>query len=177
MLHGNLTLSSDEMHKLNIKHKDWSEKISPETQKALTDTSNKIATLNFELEQSNGLDGVITKKQIDSLKKRTDDLFNETIEKIKQRTPEAQKAMAESFKADDGTLDKNEKKLMEFFNKSQDSQIKQVKGYQDKINQIYDKAAKEHRDVKQDEIKTIQDLTIKMGQVSLNNTAKIIKNF
>lgn len=171
-LHGNLTLSADEMHKLNIKHKDWSEKISPETQKALTDTSNKIANLNFELEQSNGLDGVITKKQIDSLKKRTDDLFNETIEKIKQRTPEAQKAMAESFKADDGTLDKNEKKLMEFFNKSQDSQIKQVKGYQDKINQIYDKAAKEHRDVKQDEIKTIQDLTIKMGKVSLNNTAK-----
>ena len=171
-LNGDISLTTDQMDKMNIKHKEWSDKISPETQKALTETSNKIANLNFELEHSNGLDGVITKGQIEGLKKRTDELFNETIEKIKARTPEAQKAMADSFKADDGTLDKNEKKLMEFFNKSQDKQIKEVKGYQDKINKIYATASKENRDLKQSEIKTIQDLTIKMGQVSLSNTVK-----
>lgn len=172
MLHGDYALTADEMDKMNIKHKEWSEKISPETQRALTDTSDKISKLNYELESSNGLDGVISKKQIDSLKKRTDDLFNETVQKIKKRSPETQKAMAEAFKADDGKLDENEKKLEQFFNQSQNKQIKEVKGYQKQINAIYDKAAKEHRDLKQDEIKTIQDLTIKMGQVNLNNTVK-----
>ena len=106
------------------------------------------------------------------MKKRTDELFNETIKKIKSKSPEVQKEMAEAFKADDGTLDKNEKKLMNFFNQSQNKQIKEVKEYQKQINSIYDKAAKEHRDLKQDEIKTIQDLTIKMGEVNLNNTVK-----
>lgn len=171
-LHGDIALSTEEMAKMNIKHKEWSDKISPETQKALTETSDKISKLNYELESSNGLDGVISKGQINSLKKRTDELFNETIKKIKSKSPEVQKEMAEAFKADDGTLDKNEKKLMDFFNQSQNKQIKEVKGYQKQINSIYDKAAKEHRDLKQDEIKTIQDLTIKMGQVNLNNTVK-----
>ena len=171
-LHGDIALSTEEMAKMNIKHKEWSDKISPETQKALTETSDKISKLNYELESSNGLDGVISKGQINSLKKRTDELFNETIKKIKSKSPEVQKEMAEAFKADDGTLDKNEKKLMDFFNQSQNKQIKEVKEYQKQINSIYDKAAKEHRDLKQDEIKTIQDLTIKMGQVNLNNTVK-----
>ena len=171
-LHGDIALSTEEMAKMNIKHKEWSDKISPETQKALTETSDKISKLNYELESSNGLDGVISKGQINSLKKRTDELFNETIKKIKSKSPEVQKEMAEAFKADDGTLDKNEKKLMDFFNQSQNKQIKEVKEYQKQINLIYDKAAKEHRDLKQDEIKTIQDLTIKMGQVNLNNTVK-----
>lgn len=171
-LHGDIVLSTEEMAKMNIKHKEWSDKISPETQKALTETSDKISKLNYELESSNGLDGVISKGQINSLKKRTDELFNETIKKIKSKSPEVQKEMAEAFKADDGTLDKNEKKLMDFFNQSQNKQIKEVKEYQKQINSIYDKAAKEHRDLKQDEIKTIQDLTIKMGEVNLNNTVK-----
>ena len=171
-LHGDIALSTEEMAKMNIKHKEWSDKISPETQKALTETSDKISKLNYELESSNGLDGVISKGQINSLKKRTDELFNETIKKIKSKSPEVQKEMAKAFKADDGTLDKNEKKLMDFFNQSQNKQIKEVKEYQKQINSIYDKAAKEHRDLKQDEIKTIQDLTIKMGQVNLNNTVK-----
>lgn len=171
-LHGDIALSTEEMAKMNIKHKEWSDKISPETQKALTETSDKISKLNYELESSNVLDGVISKGQINSLKKRTDELFNETIRKIKSKSPEVQKEMAEAFKADDGTLDKNEKKLMDFFNQSQNKQIKEVKEYQKQINSIYDKAAKEHRDLKQDEIKTIQDLTIKMGQVNLNNTVK-----
>ncbi|HAT4306272.1 TPA: phage tail tape measure protein [Clostridium perfringens] len=172
MLHGDYALTADEMDKMNIKHKEWSDKISPETQKALTETSDKIAKLNYELESTNGLDGVITKTQIDGLKKRTDDLFNETIEKIKQRAPETQKAMAEAFKADDGKLDENEKKLEEFFNQSQNKQIEEVKGYQKQINDIYAKAAEENRDLKQDEIQAIQDLTIKMGNVNLNNTVK-----
>lgn len=172
MLHGDYALTAEEMDKMNIKHKEWSDKISPETQKALTETSDKIAKLNYELESTNGLDGVITQTQIDGLKKRTDDLFNETVEKIKQKAPETQKAMAEAFKADDGKLDENEKKLEEFFNQSQNKQIAEVKEYQKQINDIYDKAAKEHRDLKQEEVQTIQDLTIKMGNVNLNNTVK-----
>ena len=89
-LHGDIALSTEEMAKMNIKHKEWSDKISPETQKALTETSDKISKLNYELESSNGLDGVISKGQINSLKKRTDELFNETIKKIKSKSPEVQ---------------------------------------------------------------------------------------
>ncbi|WP_251860390.1 phage tail tape measure protein [Clostridium sp. Marseille-Q2269] len=172
ILHGDIALSADQMDKMNIKHKEWSNKISPETQKALTETSNKIAEFNLELQHQNGLNGIITKEQINGLKKRTDKMFNETINKIKSNAPKVQKEIAESFKADDGVLDKNEKKLMDFFNKSQDKQIKEVQGYQKKIDDIYDKATKEHRDLKQDEIRTVQELTIKMGEVQLNNTVK-----
>ncbi|GAA0735450.1 hypothetical protein [Clostridium oceanicum] len=172
VLHGDIALTADQMDKMNIKHKEWSSKISPQTQKALTETSDKIANFNFELRNSNGLDGVISKKQIDGLKKRSDSLFNETIQKIKQRSPQVQKQMGDSFKADDGVLDKNEKVLMNFLNKSQDKQIKEVQGYQKQINDIYAKAANQNRDLKEDEIKTIEQLTQKIGNVSLNNTVK-----
>lgn len=171
-LHGDYALTTEEMDKMNIKHKEWSSEVSPETQKALTETSDKIAKLNYELEASNGLDGVITRDQIDGLKKRTDDLFNETIEKIKQRAPETQKMMADAFKADDGKLDENEQKLEEFFNQSQSKQIEELKGYQKQVNDIYEAAAKENRDLREDEIKTIEELTIKMGNVNLSNTVK-----
>ncbi|MDU4602985.1 MAG: phage tail tape measure protein [Clostridium perfringens] len=171
-LHGDYALTTEEMDKMNIKHKEWSSEVSPEAQKALTEISDKIAKLNYELEYTNGLDGVITRDQIDGLKKRTDDLFNETIEKIKQRAPETQKMMADAFKADDGKLDENEQKLEEFFNQSQSKQIEELKGYQKKVNDIYEAAAKENRDLREDEIKTIEELTIKMGNVNLSNTVK-----
>ncbi|EJO5347297.1 phage tail tape measure protein [Clostridium botulinum] len=171
-LNGDITLTSDEMAKMNIKHKEWSDKISPETQKALTTTSEKISKLNFELKNSNGLDGVISKPQIESFKARTNELYNEAIKKIKERTPEVQKEMAKSFKADDGVLDKNEKILLDFINSSQNKQIKEIGKYQKQINDVYDKASKEHRDLKQDELNKVAELHTKMGQSIMNNTVK-----
>ncbi|MGL4571996.1 MAG: phage tail tape measure protein [Clostridium sp.] len=171
-LHGQTALTAEEMDKMNIKHKEWSDKISPETQKALTETSEKFANLNFEFEHSNGIDGVITRKQIDSLKKRTDTLFKETKEKIKKRAPETQKAMAEAFKADDNKLDENEKILMKFFDKSENEQIKAINEKQKKINSILEKAAKEGRDLKQEELAEIQKLTQEAANIDLNNTVK-----
>ena len=171
-LNGVYALSNEQMDKMNIKHKEWSEQVSPETQKALTKTSNDIAALNLEIASSNGLDKVISKEQVNSFKARTDKLFSETEAKIKAKAPEVQKEMAEAFKADDGTLDKNEKTLLKFFDNSQQEQINKIKGYQKQINDIYAKQIKEHRNLKENEIKTIQDLTEKMGQVNLNNTVK-----
>lgn len=171
-LHGDMALTSDEMAKMNIKHKEWSNKISPETQQALTTTSEKISKLNFELKNSNGLDGVISKPQIESFRARTNELYNEAIKKVKERTPEVQKEMAKSFKADDGVLDKNEKILLDFINSSQDKQIKEIEKYQKEINSIYDKATKEHRDLKQDELNKVAELHTKMGQSIMNNTVK-----
>ncbi|NFC87516.1 phage tail tape measure protein [Clostridium botulinum] len=171
-LNGDMTLTSDEMAKMNIKHKEWSNKISPETQQALTTTSEKISKLNFELQNSNGLDGVISKPQIESFRSRTNELYNEAIKKIKERTPEVQKEMAKSFKADDGVLDKNEKILLDFINSSQNKQIKEIGKYQKEIDSIYDKASKEHRDLKQDELNKVAELHNKMGQSIMNNTVK-----
>ncbi|MGU8999285.1 phage tail tape measure protein, partial [Clostridium perfringens] len=86
--------------------------------------------------------------------------------------PETQKMMADAFKADDGKLDENEQKLEEFFNQSQSKQIEELKGYQKQVNDIYEAAAKENRDLREDEIKNIEELTIKMGNVNLSNTVK-----
>ncbi|MGL5459014.1 MAG: phage tail tape measure protein [Cetobacterium sp.] len=171
-LNGSYALTTEQMDKMNIKHKEWNDKVSPETQKALTKTSNDIAALNFEIESSNGLDKVVSEDQVKSFKARTDKLFSETEAKIKTKAPEVQKEMANAFKADDGTLDKNEQTLMKFFDSSQEKQINQIKGYQNQINDIYAKQMNSHKSLKESEIKTIQDLTQKMGQVNLDNTVK-----
>ena len=171
-LHGQYALTTDEMDKMNIKHKEWSDKISPETQKSLTALSDKVATLKFDLAHTNGLDGVISEGDINNLKQRTNRLFDEAIAKIKERAPEIQKEMAEAFKADDGKLDEDEKKLMEFFNKSQSQQIEKINELSKEANSIYDKAAKEHRDISKDEQNDINKLLDEAAKIQMDNTVK-----
>ncbi|MDQ0150564.1 phage tail tape measure protein [Eubacterium multiforme] len=171
-LNGSYALTAAEMDKFNIKHKDWNSKVAPDTAKELDKVANRIANFNFELAHSNGLDGLISKKDGAKLNKRLDEIVNDAIKKIKSRSPEVQKEMAECFKADDGKLDENEKKINDFLKHSQDKQIKEVEKYHKEILKIQENARKKKRDLSEDELKEIEELTKKIGNVAAENTAK-----
>jgi len=169
---GGISMSAKQMDNLNIKHKDWSEKVSPETQKALTEVSDKIQRLNLDIQNTNGLDGIITKPEIDSLMKRTDELFKGIQDRINAKVPESQKKLADVFKADDGKINENEKAILDQLNRSHDKNIKELNKYDNEIKKILQRASDEKRDLKQEEIEKIQELTIKAGQVELKATVK-----
>ncbi|EPY2290970.1 phage tail tape measure protein [Clostridium sporogenes] len=169
---GGISISTNQMDNLNIKHKDWSKNVSPETQKALTEVSDKIQSLNLEIQNTNGLDGIITKPQIDSLIKRTDELFKGIQDRINAKVPEAQKKLADVFKADDGKIDKNEQAILDQLNKSHNKNIKELNKYEREIKQIYQRALNEKRDLKKEEMDKIQELTNKAGQIELKATVK-----
>ncbi|CEK30256.1 phage tail tape measure protein [[Clostridium] sordellii] len=171
-LNGDVALTADEMDKMNIKHKEWSKKISPETQKALTETSDKIAKYNFAIEHASSLGKLADKKEGENLNKGLDEIINNAIKKIKERSPQVQKEMANAFKADDGTLDKNEKVLMGFFNKSQNEQVKKVEELHKKIEDIDKKAAQQQGKLTKDQLKERESLVNQIGQITMNNTVK-----
>ncbi|HDI3121688.1 phage tail tape measure protein [Clostridium botulinum] len=169
---GGISISANQMDNLNIKHKDWSKEVSPETQKALTEVSDKIQRLNFEIQNTNGLDGIITKPQIDSLMKRTDELFKGIQDRINAKVPETQKKLADVFKADDGKINENEQAVLDQLNRSHDKNIKELNKYENEIKEIWQRALNEKRDLKQEEIDKIQELTNKAGQIELKATVK-----
>ncbi|WP_317725154.1 phage tail tape measure protein [Clostridium tetani] len=170
-MHKNIVLNNEAMEELGVKHKKWNSSVSPETQKALEETSKRIAEYSYELKNAEKLDklaGTDTEKKLNS---KLDAICNSAISKIKSRSPEIQKTMAESFKAD-GVLNENENKLLEFFNRSGEEQIKKVQEIKRKILELEKKASKQQGDEKKKTFQEIDKLTKEIGNIELKNTIK-----
>lgn len=172
LANGGLLHTNEQLEAMNMKHKAWSDKVSPETQKSLEQCANKIADYSLELKNAEKVDNLVDGETGKRLKTKLDSICNSAIEKVKSRSPEIQKKMAEAFKADDGVLDKNEKKLLEFFNRSGDEQIKKINEIKGKILELEKKASKQQGDEKRKTLQEIDKLTQEIGNIELKNTVK-----
>lgn len=170
LANGTIVHTNEQLEEMNVKHKKWSDDVAPETQQALDNCSKKIAEYNMEVEGATHLDKIIDDEAGARLNTKLDDICNSAIEKIKARAPETQKEMAEAFKADDGKLDENEQKLIEFFNKSGEDQIKRVNELKEKINAIYKNAKDKNVAITKEEKEEIAKLTQEIGTVEMQNT-------
>ncbi len=107
-LNGHVIHTNKQLEEMNVKHREWSKKVSPETQKALDGIANKIANYNMEVEGAAKLDKLADAETGRKLNAKLDDICNNAINKIKSKQPEIKKVLEYSFKADG--IDANEKK-------------------------------------------------------------------
>ncbi|HBJ2602279.1 TPA: phage tail tape measure protein [Clostridium botulinum] len=169
-LNGHVIHTNKQLEEMNVKHREWSKKVSPETQKALDGIANKIANYNMEVEGAAKLDKLTDKETATKLSANLDDICNSAINKIKSRQPEIKKVLEDSFKADG--IDKNEKKILDSLNKSGNDQIKKVQDIKKKILDLEKRASKETGDVRQKTLKEIEKLTQQIGSIEMKNTVK-----
>ncbi|ENK0558480.1 phage tail tape measure protein [Clostridium botulinum] len=162
--------TNKQLEKMNVKHREWSKKVSPETQKSLDNIANKISNYNMEVEGAAKLDKLADSETGRKLNAKLDDICNSAINKIKSKQPEIKKVLEDSFKADG--LDANEKKILESLNKSGNDQIKKIQDTKKKILDLEKRASKETGDVKQKTLKEIEKLTQEIGNIEMKNTVK-----
>ncbi|WP_409070042.1 phage tail tape measure protein [Clostridium caseinilyticum] len=169
-LNGHTVYTNKELEKMNVKHREWSKKVSPESQKALDNIANKIANYNMELNGASKLDKLADDETGRNLNAKLDDICNSAINKIKSKQPEIQKTLADSFKADG--LDANEKKILDSLNKGGNDQIKKIQDTKKKILDLEKRASKETGTVRQNTLKEIEKLTQQIGNIEMKNTVK-----
>ncbi|KOR24204.1 phage tail tape measure protein [Clostridium sp. L74] len=169
-LNGHVIHTNKQLEEMNVKHREWSKKVSPESQKALDGIANKIANYNMEVEGAAKLDKLADSETGKKLNAKLDDICNSAINKIKSKQPEIKKVLEDSFKADG--LDANEKKILESLNKSGNDQIKKIQDIKKKILDLEKRASKETGDVRQNTLKEIEKLTQQIGSIEMKNTVK-----
>ncbi|AXG94057.1 phage tail tape measure protein [Clostridium botulinum] len=169
-LNGHVIHTNKQLEEMNVKHREWSKKVSPETQKALDGIANKIANYNMEVEGAAKLDKLADAETGRKLNAKLDDICNNAINKIKSKQPEIKKVLEDSFKADG--IDANEKKILDSLNKSGDNQVKKVKEIKKKILDLEKRASKETGDVRQKTLKEVEKLTQQIGSIEMKNTVK-----
>ncbi|AUM99585.1 phage tail tape measure protein [Clostridium botulinum] len=169
-LNGHVIRTNKQLEEMNVKHREWSKKVSPETQKALDGIANKIANYNMEVEGAAKLDKLADAETGRNLNTKLDDICNSAINKIKSKQPEIKKVLEDSFKADG--LDANEKKILDSLNKSGNDQIKKIQDTKKKILDLEKRASKETGDVRQNTLKEIKKLTQQIGNIEMKNTVK-----
>ncbi|NHL37867.1 phage tail tape measure protein [Clostridium botulinum] len=162
--------TNKQLEEMNVKHREWSKKVSPETQKALDGIANKIANYNMEVEGAAKLDKLADAETGRNLNAKLDDICNSAINKIKSKQPEIKKVLEDSFKADG--LDANEKKILDSLNKSGNDQIKKIQDTKKKILDLEKRASKETGDVRQKTLKEVEKLTQQIGSIEMKNTVK-----
>ncbi|WP_435653979.1 phage tail tape measure protein [Clostridium botulinum] len=165
-LNGHVIHTNKQLEEMNVKHREWSKRVSPETQKAL----DGIANYNMEVDGAAKLDKLADTETGRKLNAKLDDICNSAINKIKSKQPEIKKVLEDSFKADG--LDANEKKILDSLNKSGNDQIKKVQDIKKKILDLEKRASKETGDVRQKTLKEVEKLTQQIGSIEMKNTVK-----
>ncbi|NFO70755.1 phage tail tape measure protein [Clostridium botulinum] len=170
-LNGHVIHTNKELEEMNVKHKEWSNKVSKDTQKSLDQCANKIADYSMELKNAEKIDNLVDSEAGIRLKTKLDDICNSAIKKIKEKQPELQKTLADGFAAD-GKIDENEKKILASINKNGQEQIKKVNDIKSKILELEKKAGKQTGEAKKTTLAEVDKLTKEIGNIELKNTVK-----
>ncbi|WWU66504.1 phage tail tape measure protein [Clostridium baratii] len=162
--------SKEELISMGLVYKDFSKNISPEFQKKVVESTNKINEFNMKLTEVN-IDGKITKKEAEDLKNRVTDMCDGAISAIKSKQEESNKAMKELFLRD-GVLDQSEKEMLESIKRNNNNQINEVNKLKKEILSIEQQALKEKRGLTEEEVKLIREKNNRIAQIELEAMGK-----
>lgn len=166
VLTGTETYSREELENMGLVHKEFSEDISPEFQKAVEDSTEKIQDFSVFLREI-GFDNVISKEESDEFTSRVDTTCSEVIETIRSKRDESQKSLRELFVADDQVIDEGEQKVLDILSESSDKQITEVTTLHDEILAIKQKAVDEGRALNEQEIADLESKNERMRLIEL----------
>ena len=165
-LTGTETYSREELEKMGFVQKEFSEDISPEFQKAVENSTEKLNELSVFLREI-GFDDVITEEESDEFNQRISDMCDEAINTIQSKKDESQKGLKELFIADDEIIDESEQKVLDIISESSDKQITEVQNLKDEIVAIKQKAVDEGRALNEQEIADVESKTERIRQIEL----------
>ncbi|MBB6716275.1 phage tail tape measure protein [Clostridium gasigenes] len=168
-LNGQVIHSNSDLEKMNVNYKNWNEKVSPETQATLEVTAKRIADYSLELKHAEKIDKLVDSESCKKLVDGINGICDSAIAKIKGRTPEIQKTLADGFNAD-GVLTEDEKKILDSLNKSGEDQIKKINEIKAKILELEKRAGTEQGNVRKNTYEEVAKLTKEIGNIELQNT-------
>lgn len=160
--------SRKELEKLGIVHKEFSDTLSKDFQKAVMESTKKVEEFNIFLKEI-GFDDVITEQESQDFETRVSQMCDEVIQTIKGKRDESQSALKELFLADDQMVDESEQKVLEILSQSSENQIKEVEELKEDILEIKKKAVEEGREFNEQEIKDIEEKNARIRQIELEN--------
>lgn len=165
-LQGVTRYTKEELEELGYVHKEFSDDLSPEFQKAVEESTKKVQDFSVFLREI-GFDDVITQDETDEFVKRVNDTCSEVIATIESRKEEAQNGLKELFIADDQVIDESEQRVLEIIAQSSDSQISEVQTLQSEILAIQQTAVDEKRKLNEQEIADIESKNARIRQIEL----------
>ena len=159
--------SRQELEDMGTVYRDWSNNVSPSTQQALDDLASKFRGLQYEMDVIS-LDGVITQTEVDQLISRVNDMCSDIITAIENHNDPAYQALYELF-AQDGAIDAAEQVLLDAVTGGMEAQIEEVQKGKDRIEEIYQNAADNNKDISEDEQREITEIQARWQEISLEN--------
>lgn len=158
--------SRKELEEMGYVHKEFSDKISPQFQEAVEESTKKVQDFNVYLREI-GFDDVITQEESNEFTQRVNDTCSEVIDTIQSRKEEAQSGLKELFTVDDSVIDESEQRVLEILAQSSDNQISEVQTLQNEIIAIQQTAVNEKRALNEQEIKDIEEKNGRIRQIEL----------
>lgn len=168
---GGIIKTREEMEQLGLIHHEWSDNVAPETQEAINKTAKSWQELNLQIDYLKANNITIDASTAQNLQQQTSNICNTVIQEIKNKQVEANKELGSYFKADN-ELDTFEQTLLSFFDKSSLETQRKVQETTDRINAIYQKAADEHRGLKEAEYAAIDKLQQDISNIQIDTLAK-----
>ena len=167
-LNGTETHTREELEAMGYVHKEFSENISPEFQKAVEESTKKVQDFNIFLREI-GFDNIITEDESAQFNQQVNDTCDEAIQTIQGKKEESQKALKALFVADDNVIDEGEKKVLDILSKSSDNQITEVNRLKEEILSIKQKAVDDGRTLNEKEIANIEEKNARIHQIELES--------
>lgn len=158
--------SREELENLGLIHKEFSENISPEFQKAVEDSTEKIYDFSVYLRKM-GFDDVISEKESAEFTARVNAMCDDAINTIQSKKEESQAALKGLFLEDDKVVDESEQRVLEILSKSSDAQIEEVSRLKKEILEIEQHALEEKRALSDSEIAEIERKHERVRQIEL----------
>lgn len=155
-----------ELEELGLVHKEFSDDISPEFQKSVESSTEKLQEFGVFLREI-GFDDIIDDQESDAFNQRVNEMCDEAISTVQSKKEESQAALKELFIADDQVVDESEQKVLEILSASSDKQIEEITALQSDILEIKQNAANEGRALNEQEIADIESKTEKIKQIEL----------
>lgn len=162
--------SRKELEESGVVYKEFSDNISEEFQAKVNENTKAINDFTLKLKEIN-FDGIITEEESQAFVSEIDKVCASAIEAIKSRQEESNKAMQDMF-ISDGLIDESEKKVIEFMNKSSETQITEVNKLKEEILAIEQGALDEKRTLTDGEVALIEEKYARIRQIELENLGK-----
>lgn len=158
--------SREELEELGLVHKEFSDDLSPEFQKAVENSTEKLQEFSVFLREL-GFDDVIDQQESDEFTQRVNEMCDEAISTVQSKKEESQAALKELFVADDQVIDESEQKVLEILSVSSDNQINEITTLQGEILAIKQNAVNEGRALNEQEIADIESKYARIRQIEL----------
>ncbi len=162
---GTQVKSKDELIESGLVYEDFNKNISPEFQKKVEESTMKINEFNMKLHEIN-FDGAITEEESKIFEEDVKKTCDSAIAAIKSKQEETNKAMNDLF-VNDGVINESEKRVIDFMNKTSDTQITEINKLKSDILGIEQKALEDKRALTEGEIQIIQEKNNRIRQIEL----------